>query len=235
MNYQAIFKRFEIKYLLTRKEYETVLTAMAPYMVPDQYSRSTIRNIYFDTEHFTLVRRSIEKPIYKEKLRIRTYQQANPDTPVFVELKKKYDSVVYKRRLSLPEQDAMAWVTGTKSGPDCQIGREIDYFISYYKTLQPSLFLSYQRDAYCHKENRDLRITFDDQILCRCNDLCLNSEIFGTPILPRDTVLMEIKTGGGIPLWLTNVLTNEHIFKTSFSKYGNAYQQLIYPQCTIPY
>lgn len=108
MAYQSVFKRYEIKYMLTAQQKQRILDAMEPYMAPDKYGRTTIRNIYFDTDNYRLIRRSIEKPACKEKLRIRSYRQAEPGSPVFVELKKKYQSVVYKRRLSLPEEAAMA-------------------------------------------------------------------------------------------------------------------------------
>ncbi len=109
---QTVFKRYELKYLLTAQQKQAVLDAMKGHMELDQYGRTSIRNIYFDTENYRLIRRSIEKPAYKEKLRLRSYRQASADSTVFVELKKKYNSIVYKRRLSLPEKEATQWVTG---------------------------------------------------------------------------------------------------------------------------
>ena len=110
MAFQTIFKRYEMKYMLTIEQKQRLLDIMAPYMALDQYGRSSIRNIYFDTNTYRLIRNSIEKPIYKEKLRIRSYGRAAEDSTVFVELKKKYNHVVYKRRISLPEAEAMEWV-----------------------------------------------------------------------------------------------------------------------------
>ena len=107
MSYQMIFQRYEMKYLLTQRQKLSVLEAMEPYMSLDQYGRTIIRNIYFDTDSYRLIRRSIERPAYKEKLRLRSYRQAQPEDPIFVELKKKYQSVVYKRRLILPQDQAM--------------------------------------------------------------------------------------------------------------------------------
>ena len=128
MAYQAVFKRYELKYLLTQTQKEAILQVMAPYMALDQYGRTTIRNIYFDTENYRLIRRSIEKPVYKEKLRIRSYRKTEKKDKVFVELKKKYDGVVYKRRISLPQQAAMDWICNGIDVPDSQIGREVDVF-----------------------------------------------------------------------------------------------------------
>jgi len=231
MAYQAVFQRYELKYLLTQEQKQIVLQAMEPYMRPDKYGRTTIRNIYYDTDDYRLIRRSIEKPVYKEKLRIRSYHRADPDGSVFVELKKKYQSVVYKRRISLPEKDAAEWIGKDHRCHDgTQIACEIEYFIDYYKTLHPVVFLSYEREAYYCTDGSDFRVTFDDAILCRREDLSLGSEVYGTPLLPKDTVLMELKCSGGIPLWMAKVLSGQRIFKTSFSKYGTAYKTMIFPQ-----
>ena len=231
MAYQSVFKRYELKYMLTTEQKEKVLNAMEPYMALDKYGRTTMRNIYFDTDNYRLIRRSIEKPAYKEKLRIRSYSLANSESTVFVELKKKYKSIVYKRRLSMPEKSAMTWICGEhNSNNTTQISEEIDYFLKYYENLQPSVFLSYEREAYYSKDGSDFRVTFDDTILCRQENLSLTADIGGTPLLKDGMVLMEIKCSGGIPLWLTQVLSKEHIYKTSFSKYGTAYQTIIFPK-----
>ena len=231
MAFQTVFKRYELKYMLTQEQKEKVLAAMAPYMKLDKYGRTTIRNIYYDTDTYLLIRRSIEKPAYKEKLRIRSYSQASADSTVFVELKKKYKHVVYKRRISLPEAEAMEWVSREHHcHKHTQISDEVDYFLDYYGTLHPAVFLSYEREAFYSNDGSDFRVTFDDTILVRQEDLSLESDVYGTPILPEGKVLMEIKCSGGIPLWMTDVLSKEHIYKTSFSKYGTVYQTLIFPQ-----
>ena len=231
MAVQTVFKRFELKYLLNAEQKERVLQAMEPYMTLDGYGRTTIRNIYFDTDNYRLVRHSIEKPVYKEKLRIRSYRQAEEDSTVFVELKKKYRKVVYKRRGSLPEKEAMEWVSGrNRCRGDSQIAGEVDYFLKYYQQLYPTVFLSYEREAYYSNDGSDFRVTFDDTVLCRQEDISLESEVYGTPLLPEGKVLMEIKCSGGIPLWMTYVLSEEHIYRTSFSKYGTAYKTMIFPR-----
>ncbi len=228
---QTVFKRYELKYLLTQAQKQTVLTAMAEHMELDQYGRTTIRNIYFDTDNYRLIRRSIDRPAYKEKLRIRSYKRAKATSTVFVELKKKYDSIVYKRRVSLPENEAMEWVLGQRHcHKDTQISGEVDYFLDFYGSLRPAVFLSYEREAYFAKDGSDFRVTFDDHILCRQEDISLESAVYGTPILPEGKVLMEIKCSGGIPLWMTRVLSQERIYKTSFSKYGTAYETIVFPQ-----
>lgn len=231
MAFQTVFKRYELKYMITIEQKAKILAAMEPYMELDKYGRTTIRNIYFDTDNYRLIRRSIEKPIYKEKLRIRSYKQATSESTVFVELKKKYDSVVYKRRISTNEKNAMDWICNkTSCGSGTQISNEIDYFLGFYENLRPAVFLSYEREAFYSKDGSDFRVTFDDNILYRQEDVSLTSEVYGTPLLEKNKVLMEIKCSGGIPLWMTGVLSAEHIYKTSFSKYGTAYQKMIYPQ-----
>lgn len=235
MAFQTVFKRYELKYMLTLEQKEKILEAMSPYMQLDKYGITTIRNIYFDTDSYRLIRRSIEKPAYKEKIRIRSYYQATADSTVFVELKKKYEKVVYKRRLPLCEADAMAWVCREDPCPvNTQISREIDYFINFYCKLNHTVFLSYEREAYYDKGGGDFRVTFDDNILCRETDVNLCSTTYGTPILPEGKVLMELKCSGGIPLWMVEVLSRERIYKTSFSKYGTAYSTLIFPEIYLP-
>ena len=228
MNYQTVFKRYELKYLLTQAQRAQLLRAMSPYMALDSFGHSTLRNIYFDTDSYRLARRSIEQPAYKEKLRLRGYGEGDGDSTAFVELKKKYDSVVYKRRLSLPEGRAMSWLCGGSGTPDgSQIAGEIDYLLEYYESIHPVVFLSYERDAYYSRDGGDFRMTFDENIVGREEELELWSDIWGAPLLGGDRVLMEIKTSGGIPLWLSAFLTERGIYKTSFSKYGAAYQNLI--------
>ncbi len=231
MSFQTVFKRYELKYMLTVQQKDKIIEAIKPYMELDRYGRTTIRNLYFDTDTYLLIRRSIEKPEYKEKLRIRSYERADADSTVFVELKKKYKSVVYKRRISLSQQEAIWWISKEKHcSKNTQISAEVDYFLDYYKTLKPTVFLSYEREAFYSKDSSDFRITFDDNILFRQENLSLDSDVYGTPLLPKGIVLMEIKCSGGIPLWLTEILSEEHIYKTSFSKYGTAYRNFIFPQ-----
>lgn len=235
MAFQTVFKRYEMKYMLTLRQKEKVVAAMAPYMKPDEYGVTAIRNIYYDTDTYLLIRRSIEKTGYKEKLRIRSYNRSEPDSTVFVELKRKYRNVVYKRRISLTEDEAVKWIAGERQcSKHTQISQEVDYFLDYYKTLHPTVFLSYEREAFYSNDGADFRVTFDDKILCRQEDISLGSDIYGTRILPDGMTLMEIKCSGGIPLWMTRILSDEHIYKTSFSKYGTAYKAMIFPQlCTV--
>ena len=230
MAYQSIFKRYEIKYMLNSQQRKAIETAISAYMILDQYGRTEIRNIYYDTKDYRIIRHCLEKPLYKEKLRLRSYGAAGADAPVFVELKKKYNSVVYKRRLSMPEQQALSWLQVSAVPPPGQIAAEIAYFLSFYSPLHPALYLSYQREAWYCKDGSDLRITFDDTIQCDPQCLSLERASGGIPLLQEGQSLMEIKTSGGIPLWLTTLLTQEGIFKTSYSKYGTAYQTVIFPQ-----
>ncbi|MBO7196792.1 MAG: polyphosphate polymerase domain-containing protein [Clostridia bacterium] len=228
MSYKNVFHRFELKYLITPEQKKYVLDAISGRMCLDAYGKNTIRNVYYDTDTYALIRRSIEKPIYKEKLRIRSYQLADSDSMVFVELKKKYDKVVYKRRISLPEAVATAWVGGDMPSPcDTQISREIDYFKTLYSGLRPSMFLSYEREAFYDLSGGDFRVTFDDNILCRTSEISVCKEPYGHSILPENRVLMEIKCPGAIPLWMVNILSQGKIYKTSFSKYGTAYTETV--------
>lgn len=224
---QMIFQRYEFKYQMDLRQLQAVLAAMTPYMVPDEYSHSSIRNLYLDTPDFRLIRRSLEGPVYKEKLRVRSYGRAGKDTPVFVELKKKYRSVVYKRRIALPQRQALGCVAGTAPWPENQIGAELAYAADFYKTLCPAVFLSYERDSFRGVADEEFRVTFDREIRYRREQLTLDSDTAGISILPPDQVLMEVKVAGGLPLWMARILSEQNIFKTSFSKYGTAYEDIL--------
>ena len=224
MSDQMIFKRHEIKYLITTEQLALILEEFQKHMVEDEHGESTICSLYFDTPSFQLIRRSLEHPTYKEKLRLRSYGVANDDTKVFVELKKKYKQVVYKRRITLKEKDAMRYLLRGEIDTRTQITDEIDYFKEYYSEIAPSMLLMYKREAYYSKEDRDFRVTFDRDILWRDYDLSLDKGIYGQQILEPNQILMEVKTKDAIPLWMTKILTDNHIYKKSFSKYGTAYQ-----------
>ena len=227
MKHQMIFQRNEFKYLLDARQLQAILAAMAPYMVPDEYSHSSIRNLYLDTPDFRLIRRSLEKPVYKEKLRVRSYGRAEAEASVFVELKKKYRSVVYMRRIAMPQNQALGCVAGTELWPNSQIGAELAYAADFYKALRPAVFLSYERDSFRGVEDENFRVTFDTEIRYRREELTLDSDTWGVPILAPGQVLMEVKAAGGIPIWMAHVLSERGIFKTSFSKYGTAYQDIL--------
>ncbi|MDD3165140.1 MAG: polyphosphate polymerase domain-containing protein [Oscillospiraceae bacterium] len=220
----SIFERHEVKYRISAPQRAALERALSTRMVPDAFGHSTIRNIYFDTPDYRLIRASLEKPAYKEKLRLRSYRQCDKDAPVFLELKKKFDGIVYKRRIRLPLDAAMAFLAGQAALPeDSQIGREIAYCRDFYQTLVPAVYLSYDRDAFFCKDDPALRMTFDQNISFRTAQVDLTREPGGCPILQRDESLLEIKVGASIPMWLVELLHALQIRQTSFSKYGRAY------------
>lgn len=235
---QMTFKRYEIKYMLTCRQEEQIKQVMAPYMKEDEHGRSTICSLYLDTPDYLLIRRSMDHPAYKEKLRLRSYGVAKENTTVFLELKKKYDSVVYKRRIALPLAQAEQFLveeTARKTdqsentgiaGNNPQIRKEIRYCMQTYQDLHPAVLLTYERDAFYGKNDHEFRVTFDHNILWRDTDLTLSAGIYGTPVLKEDQILMEVKTSGAMPLWMTHYLTENHLYRTSFSKYATAYRTI---------
>ncbi len=231
MNNGAVFKRHELKYFLTPAQYRALQVAMKNYMRMDVYGRHTIHNVYFDTPDYLLIRRSIEKPCYKEKLRVRSYGTPTADGPVFVELKKKYNGIVYKRRMTLPQNEAFAFlVDGEALKERTQIGKEVAYFMEHYKTLRPAVALQYEREAYFGLWNEEFRMTFDQNVRIRTDVVSLAVEDGFTPVLDDDRILLEVKTSMGIPSWLLAFFGEHEIYKTSFSKYGTAYQKHLLPK-----
>lgn len=226
MAFTYIFQRVEKKYMLTREQYEYLINAISPYMAPDQYGETEIRNIYFDNADNELIETSLLKPAYKEKLRLRSYGVPKMDSTVFFEIKKKYRGIVYKRRISMKLKEAYAYIDGGKLPESIEgnIPTEIDYMMNRY-SLTPKAFISYKRVAWTCESDPDLRITFDRDITSRYDDTRLESTADGHKILPDDTVLMEIKIPGAMPLWLAHILSEKNIFPHSFSKFGTAHVQ----------
>ena len=225
-NLTYVFERVERKFLLTPAQYAGLMRTLPEYMQADQYGESTILSLYLDTEDSLLIRRSLEKPVYKEKLRLRSYGVPREMDNVFLEVKKKVRGVVYKRRICLPLAQAMECLAqGSVPAADGQIGREIAYMLRRYR-LRPAVLLAYDRTAYAELEpspNR-LRITIDRDIRSRQTDLDLRLGSAGESLLAPGMRLMEIKTAHAIPLWLCAALDQNEIRPTSFSKYGRVYE-----------
>ena len=218
------FKRYEKKFLLSAAQYARLMEQLRPHIEPDEYFQSTVCSLYYDTADCTLIRRSIEGPVYKEKLRLRSYGVPAPEDPVFVELKKKYKGVVYKRRVTAPAAQAARWLAGDCGAPeDGQMEREIDWFVHQYRPVLRA-FIACERTAWRAVENHGLRVTFDEQLRWRETELDLCAGSGGEPLLGEGEVLMELKIPQAAPLWLARLLSEEGLFPTSFSKYGTAYK-----------
>ena len=214
----SVFHRYEYKYLLDEKQARRLLELAGDRLTADIHGLSTIQSLYFDTPDHLLIRRSLEKPLFKEKMRLRSYGLAGPDDPIFWEIKRKCQGLVYKRRIQTTSRALRAG-----AGMDSQIGRELSAFLEQYPSLSPRMLLLYDRTAFFGAG--DLRLTFDRSIRFRTDRLSLSAGLDGSPLLEEGAVLMEVKTATAIPLWLARALSQNQIFKTSFSKYGTAFTQ----------
>ena len=223
---QNSFARYEKKYFLTPAGQKTLLQAIGSYIKMDFYGKYTICNLYYDTPDWRLIRASLEKPVYKEKLRVRSYGVPAGDGTVFAEIKKKYRGVVYKRRITVPADEVQALLAGgmprVLEHDYGQIGKEIAWFQHVY-AAQPRVFIGYDRIAFAGVEDPELRITFDTNIRWRTAELDLRAGDYGAPLLPDDRVLLELKLPGVCPLWLSHALTAAGAVPVSFSKYGSCY------------
>ncbi|MCR5203343.1 MAG: polyphosphate polymerase domain-containing protein [Lachnospiraceae bacterium] len=231
MDNRYIFKRLEKKYLIDVEQMKLLAELISKHLPPDIHGESTVLNIYYDTDDFRIIRDSLRKPVYKEKLRLRSYNVPVKSSLVFAEIKKKYKGVVYKRRIQgncsslekfLLEDNYK--LHGSESPFDAQIRREIRQFLSFYKP-SPKVFISYDRMAF--GEDTGLRVTFDRNLFFRTDDLSLMEGAKGKRIIPKDQVIMEVKTEGAVPLWLVHFLSENKIYPTSFSKYGTCYSKFI--------
>ena len=227
-SFKDVFQRIELKYLMDDDQYNALRERLQGMAEVDSYGETSILNIYFDTPDYKLIRRSLEKPIYKEKLRLRSYGIPKDDTTSFIEIKKKYKGIVYKRRIGMPYEQSLAYlVDGEPVAKQSQISNEIDYFMSFYKGIAPAMAISYDRIAMAGVEDPELRITFDRNIRWRTENLDLKYGNVGNEILQPGQHLMELKIAGAIPMELAHILDELNIRKTSFSKYGKGYEQMM--------
>lgn len=222
MAIQTSFSRVERKYLVSKEQKAALLECMAGHAVPDVHPRYTVSNVYYDTPDRELIRTSLEKPLFKQKLRLRSYGVPGDKDPAFAEIKKKYDGRVYKRRVTLPTAEAVRYLSGFYAGEKGQIHREIDWFLRTYRP-KPALYLAYDREAYGALAEPELRITFDKDIRYRLDELDLRAGDRGRGLqLPGE--LLEIKTPDSFPLWLVRALEELKIPRISFSKCGEIYR-----------
>lgn len=227
-----VFNRVEQKYLLSQEDFDVLLPLLNQHMNPDAYNADgkgyLISNLYFDTSSDELIIKSLEKPVYKEKLRLRSYGQVKDfSETVYLEIKKKFDGVVYKRRTQLTLRQAYDFIQGRDIPRDdekinYQVLEEIKNMMLRYE-LKPKVFIAYERLAFFSKTDSDFRLTLDKNILTRRNDLKLESEIYGEKLLKDGEWIMEAKAFKSFPLWFAHFLTERKIYRTSFSKYGNEF------------
>ena len=226
MGKEQTFKRKEIKYLLSESQYRSLLPELVKYAEVDNYGKTRINNIYFDTESFQLIRTSLDKPVYKEKLRLRTYGNTEDESAAFIEIKKKYKGVVYKRRVASTYDKAIQYLLGQRRLEDeekSQVTDEIDEFLRHYEGIKPAMVIGYDRIAMAGTINKEFRVTFDTNITWRVSNLDLKHGSYGVEIIHPNEYLMEIKIPDAFPLELSLKLSELEIYPTSFSKYGNGY------------
>ena len=214
------FDRIEIKYLLDQERYQSILELIRPQIKEDAYPYARIMSLYYDTSDFRLIRRSIEKPDFKEKLRVRSYGEPKDDDPVFVELKRKLDGVVYKRRTKATYKEVLKDIRDADF-EDVQVGKEIRAALNMYGDLRPMVFVGCERYSYVSKDDPKLRITFDENMRYRMKHFSLNYDPSDKKI--TDGIVMEIKAEQAMPLWLSAVLDKTGAYPRGFSKVGQAF------------
>ena len=229
MAFGVTFKRYEKKFLLTPEQFVILKAEIDKHFIPDKYGQTKICNLYYDTDDYVLIKRSVDKPVFKEKVRLRTYGVPDDSTVAFLEVKRKFNKVVYKRRIHLPYADAIKYgVTDNDStSQSTQISKELNYLFKLYKGIAPKFYISYDRCAFFYKETSDIRITFDTNLTWRDYDLDLRSGSYGEQLLPDGYTIMEIKVPNTVPLWLAKLLSKLKVYATSFSKVGTAYKTML--------
>ena len=247
----ANFERKEKKYVLEHGDYLALMALIGDKLVEDEYPYSHIESLYYDTPDWRMINRSMEKPLYKEKLRVRVYGQPADDGIAFVELKKKYKGIVYKRRMPLSEQGALAFMDGLDyeqaqlrfplreadraaaepTWRDHQIAEEIKACIGRWQPLHPSMSISVDRTSLRTDDGSNVRMTFDFDARWRTENLGFG-QAEGNLLLPEGQVIMEIKAHKAYPLWLVHALDQVGVYPKSCTKYGTAYRAYVAQQST---
>ena len=233
------FERKEIKYLLTPMQYIQFRALAEGHMVPAEYPEGDVCSVYYDTPDDTLINRSIAGGKYKEKLRVRSYGASNPESPVFVEIKKKFKGITYKRRVNCTLAAAKAFLQGmdyeqavqqwplasaeaqaaSTSTQSLQIAGEIAWMRDHYEGLAPKMEVRTHRLSFVDSENPELRITFDANVAWQKAD-----ETAAHSMFPHGERILEVKCGNAFPMWLVAALNECGARPQSVSKYGRAYQ-----------
>jgi len=230
---QSIFKRYEKKYIISKEQSAFLQDQLVQKMEIDRNGEYLIQNLYYDTANWDIIRESIEKPLYKEKLRIRYYNNFDPESAGFLELKKKFNGIVYKRRIifSLDELNK-GRVSEILQNNNSQISKEINYFL-INKNASEKINIVYKRLAYNGTGGElNFRVSFDRDIYirgCSLKDFCSGGirQKYNHQILDDNHLVMEIKTANAIPLWLAGALSKSKIYPVSFSKYGTYFTKYI--------
>lgn len=220
--------RTEKKYLADRSVIDSFIAGISPHMAEDLYFRQRIHNVYFDNDNNEVIRHSLEKQEFKEKLRLRGYEIKGRLCPyVYLELKKKFKGVVYKRRLMLPPEEGRKVLSGTREEVyallgESPVGQEIRAYMER-TGCYPKQYLSYERFSYRGKDDGELRITIDTGLKSRESSLSLGAAAEDESYWEEQKYIIEIKATSGMPLWLVHLLTSLGLYPVSFSKYGKIY------------
>ena len=232
---QSVFRRIETKYILTPAEFKSLLALVAPYIQKDRYFKATNCSVYYDTDGRYLAIHSLEKPLYKEKIRVRSYNVPKSlDDPIFIEIKKKYAGVGHKRRIVTTLRDFYHYEkTGELQTENPQIKAELDHCFKFYH-LKPALYVAYDRLSFCSKDDEHFRLTFDQNVRSRETDLKLECGDKGQNYFEHGEIVMEVKALDAYPIWFTRALSNLKIYPASFSKYGRIYEKITERSIYVP-
>lgn len=219
-----VMKRYELKYILDKRQVDYLVDKLNGHMIVDKYGKTSIQSLYYDTPNSRLIRESLDKPDFKEKIRLRSYGLNKPGKPVYLELKRKANGIVYKRRIESNVDKVDEFFNKENEFDDGQISKEIAYFRDFYDNLIPACLIIYDRVAY-YEPDGDLRLTIDYNPRYRVEDLNLSTSTNGISLLADGSAILEVKVQEAIPLWLSKILTDGKIYISSFSKYGEAYRR----------
>jgi hypothetical protein len=224
------FNRFELKYLLTLQQAERFKADLQAYVVPDEHGhtngRYALSSLYYDSPDLRCYHENERGLKSRRKLRIRHYETGEvftDESPVFIEIKQRYDRITQKRRTLLPYDEALRLCNDRQlpdQGPGDRAFVEEIYAFLWQCNLRPASIVRYERQAFTGTVyDRGLRVTFDTSLSSQAHQLHLHEQPAGLPMLPASLTVMEIKVNERLPLWLSDMIAAHDLRRVGFSKY----------------
>lgn len=233
MQAREIFQRYELKYLIPFDKYKAIAKALIDSgkmrydKFGDGYGRYNIVSLYFDSDDKKIYYETRNKLRFRQKLRLRVYDNATINSPAFLEVKQKFNKVVNKRRTKIKLADAYDYIKFGRNSENGleeynpsnpQILEEVEAFRSLYD-LKPRLVVSYDRQAFHGIEDPDLRVTFDYNLTTRDDNLRIEDGPYGMYFVDPNLSVMEVKVSQSVPFWLARLLSEYECPRKSVSKF----------------
>ena len=227
--------RYEFKYLVPFNRIDTLRRRIVPFVQEDKFAgrradhQYVVRSIYYETTGYRSYVEKLAGIERRVKVRIRGYNRPEPESSVFLELKRKHGPFIRKNRAPvlwselpdlLRDRDVERHVRVRRA---FELGKEDARQFFYQvigKGMSPAILIAYERKAYFATFDRRIRLTFDKHIRFRLTQDpgILFEERSLTPLF-RSHFVFEVKFYDSLPEWLVDVISEFSLQRQAVSKY----------------